>query len=56
MEIEAPFKEIVEEIKDMVRDSSFVTSVEMRYGMPWNKVTDFSIRKLIRETTSACPR
>lgn len=57
MEIEAPFKEIVEEIKEFGGDA-----VKYCYQCgkcdtvcPWNKVTNFSMRKLIREATFGFP-
>ncbi len=57
METEAPFKEIVEEIKEFGGDA-----VKYCYQCgkcdtvcPWNKVTTFSMRKLIREATFGFP-
>lgn len=53
MEIESPFKEIIEEIQEFGGDA-----VKFCYQCgkcdtvcPWNKVTLFSMRKLIREAT-----
>jgi Fe-S oxidoreductase len=57
METEAPFKEIIEEIKEYGGDA-----VKYCYQCgkcdtvcPWNKVTNFSIRKLIREAAFGLP-
>ena len=57
METEAPFKEIVEEIKEFGGDA-----IKYCYQCgkcdtvcPWNKVTTFSMRKLIREATFGFP-
>jgi len=57
METEAPFKEIIEEIKEYGGDA-----VKFCYQCgkcdtvcPWNKVTTFSMRKLIREATFGLP-
>ncbi len=57
METEAPFKEIIEEIKEFGGDA-----VKYCYQCgkcdtvcPWNKVIDFSVRKLIREATFGFP-
>ena len=57
METEAPFKEIVEEIKEFGGDA-----IKYCYQCgkcdtvcPWNKVTNFSMRKLIREATFGFP-
>lgn len=57
METEAPFKEIIEEIKEYGGDA-----VKYCYQCgkcdtvcPWNKVTTFSMRKLIRESTFGLP-
>ncbi|HHU77129.1 MAG TPA: (Fe-S)-binding protein [Firmicutes bacterium] len=53
MEIESPFKEIVDEIQELGGDA-----IKYCYQCgkcdtvcPWNKVTNFSMRKLIREST-----
>lgn len=57
METEAPFKEIIEEIKEFGGDA-----VKYCYQCgkcdtvcPWNKVIDFSVRKLVREATFGFP-
>ncbi|NLJ57108.1 MAG: (Fe-S)-binding protein [Firmicutes bacterium] len=57
METEAPFKEIVEEIKEFGGEA-----IKYCYQCgkcdtvcPWNKVTKFSVRKLIREATFGFP-
>ncbi len=57
METEAPFKDIIEEIKELGGDA-----VKYCYQCgkcdtvcPWNKVTIFSMRKLIREATFGIP-
>ncbi|MGI5823185.1 MAG: (Fe-S)-binding protein [Dethiobacteria bacterium] len=57
METEAPFKEIVEEIKEFGGEA-----IKYCYQCgkcdtvcPWNKVTNFSVRKLIREATFGFP-
>lgn len=57
METETPFKEIIEEIKEYGGDA-----VKYCYQCgkcdtvcPWNKVTNFSIRKLIREAAFGLP-
>lgn len=57
MEIEAPFKEIVEEIQEYGGENfKFCYQCgKCDTVCPWNKVTDFSIRKLIRETTFGLP-
>ncbi len=53
MEVESPFKEIIEEIQELGGDA-----VKYCYQCgkcdtvcPWNKVTDFSMRRVIREAT-----
>lgn len=57
MDTEAPIKEVIEEIKEFGGDA-----VKFCYQCgkcdtvcPWNKVTKFSIRKLIREATFGIP-
>jgi Fe-S oxidoreductase len=57
METESPFKEIIEEIKELGGDA-----IKFCYQCgkcdtvcPWNKVTDFSMRKLVREATFGLP-
>ena len=57
MQTEAPFKEIIEEIKEFGGEA-----VKFCYQCgkcdtvcPWNKVTTFSMRKLIREATFGLP-
>ncbi|NMB34722.1 MAG: (Fe-S)-binding protein [Firmicutes bacterium] len=57
MEIEAPFKEIIEEIKEFGGEA-----VKYCYQCgkcdtvcPWNKVTNFSVRRLIREAAFGFP-
>ena len=57
MDVEAPFKEIIEEIKEYGGEA-----VKFCYQCgkcdsvcPWNRVTNFSIRKLIRESTFGLP-
>lgn len=57
METEAPFKDIMEEIKEFGGDA-----VKYCYQCgkcdtvcPWNKVTNFSMRRLIRESTFGFP-
>jgi len=57
METDAPFKDIIEEIKELGGDP-----VKYCYQCgkcdtlcPWNKVTNFSMRKLIREATFGLP-
>ena len=57
METESPFKEIIEEIRELGGEA-----VRFCYQCgkcdtvcPWNKVTDFSIRKLIREAVFGLP-
>jgi Fe-S oxidoreductase len=57
METEAPFKDIIEDIKTYGGDA-----VKYCYQCgkcdsvcPWNRVTDFSMRKLIRESTFGFP-
>ena len=57
METESPFKDIVEEIKELGGDA---TKYCYQCGKcdtvcPWNKVTTFSMRKLIREATFGIP-
>ncbi|MDO9528954.1 MAG: Fe-S oxidoreductase, partial [Syntrophales bacterium] len=57
METESPFKDIIDEIKELGGDA-----VKYCYQCgkcdtvcPWNKVTTFSMRKLIREATFGIP-
>ncbi len=57
MDIETPINEVIEEIKEFGGDA-----VKFCYQCgkcdtvcPWNKVTNFSIRKLIREATFGIP-
>jgi len=57
VETESPFKDIVEEIKELGGDA---TKYCYQCGKcdtvcPWNKVTTFSMRKLIREATFGIP-
>ena len=57
MEIESPFKEIIDEVKELGGDA-----IKYCYQCgkcdtvcPWNKVTNFSMRKLIREAAFGLP-
>ncbi len=57
METESPIKEVIEEIKELGGDA-----VKFCYQCgkcdtlcPWNRVTNFSIRRLIREATFGIP-
>jgi len=57
VEIESPFKEIIDEVKELGGEA-----IKYCYQCgkcdtvcPWNKVTNFSMRKLIREATFGLP-
>jgi heterodisulfide reductase subunit C len=57
VETESPFKDIIDEIKELGGDA-----VKYCYQCgkcdtvcPWNRVTNFSMRKLIREATFGIP-
>jgi len=53
MEIESPFKEIVDEIRELGGEplKYCYQCGKCDTVCPWNKVTNFSMRKLIREST-----
>ncbi|NMB42090.1 MAG: (Fe-S)-binding protein [Firmicutes bacterium] len=57
MDVEAPFKEIIEELKEYGGEASkyCYQCGKCDTVCPWNRVTDFSMRKLIREATFGLP-